>query len=151
LQFRIFDAINNDLDDLSEVFFTYPIGKPTRGKISSFFGYRKDPFHKRKALHTGIDFSAGTGTSVITTADGVVKSAGWRKGYGKCIIVQHKSGYKTLYGHLSKIKVIKGQKVKSGDLIGKVGSTGRSTGPHLHYEVYKDGKRINPKNYLSMG
>jgi murein DD-endopeptidase MepM/ murein hydrolase activator NlpD len=145
------DAINNDLDDLSEVFFTYPFGKPTSGKISSFFGYRKDPFHKRKALHTGIDFSAGTGTPVITTADGVVKSAGWRKGYGKCIVVQHKSGYKTLYGHLSKIKVIKGQKVKSGDLIGKVGSTGRSTGPHLHYEVYKDGKRINPKNYLNMG
>lgn len=145
------DAINNDLDNLSEVFFTYPIGKPTRGKISSFFGYRKDPFHKRKALHTGIDFSAGTGTPVITTADGVVKSAGWRKGYGKCIVVQHKSGYKTLYGHLSKIKVIKGQKVKSGDLIGKIGSTGRSTGPHLHYEVYKDGKRINPKNYLNMG
>lgn len=145
------DAINNDLDDLNEVFFTYPIGKPTRGRISSHFGYRKDPFHKRKALHTGIDFSARTGTPVITTADGVIKSAGWRKGYGKCIVVQHKSGYKTLYGHLSKINVKAGQKVKSGDMIGKVGSTGRSTGPHLHYEVYKNGKRINPKNYLTMG
>ncbi len=145
------DAINNDIDDLSNVFFTYPLGKPTMGKISSNFGYRKDPFHKRKAMHTGIDFSAGTGTPVITTADGVIKSAGWRKGYGKCIVIQHKSGYKTLYGHLSKINVKKGQKVKSGDLIGKVGSTGRSTGPHLHYEVYKDGKRINPKSYLTMG
>ena len=145
------DAINSDLDDLSYVFFTYPFGKPTRGKVSSYYGYRKDPFHKRRALHTGIDFSARRGTPVITTADGVVKSAGWRKGYGKCIVIQHKSGYKTLYGHLSKIKVVKGQKVKSGDLIGKVGSTGRSTGPHLHYEVYKNGKRINPKNYLNMG
>jgi len=145
------DAISNDLDDISNVFFTYPFGKPTRGRVSSNYGYRKDPFHKRKALHTGIDFSAGTGTPVISTADGIVKSAGWRKGYGKCIVIQHYSGYKTLYGHLSKIKVIKGQKVKSGDLIGKVGSTGRSTGPHLHYEVYKNGKRINPKNYLNMG
>jgi len=145
------DAINNDLDDLSEVFFTYPFGKPTRGKVSSSFGYRKDPFNKRRAMHTGVDFSAGTGTPVITTADGVVKSAGWRKGYGKCVVVQHKSGYKTLYGHLSRINVKAGQKVKSGDLVGKVGSTGRSTGPHLHYEVYKDGKRINPKNYLTMG
>jgi len=145
------DAINNDIDDLSNVFFTYPIGKPTMGKVSSYFGYRKDPFHKRRALHTGIDFSTGTGTQVITTADGVIKSAGWRKGYGKCIVVQHKNGYKTLYGHLSKINVKKGQKVKSGELIGKVGTTGRSTGPHLHYEVYKNGKRINPKNYLTMG
>ena len=145
------DTINNDIDSLSNVFFTYPIGKPTRGKVSSYFGYRRDPFHNRKALHTGIDFSTGRGTQVITTADGVIKSAGWRKGYGKCIVIQHKGGYKTLYGHLSKINVKKGQKVKSGELIGKVGSTGRSTGPHLHYEVYKNGKRINPKNYLTMG
>ena len=145
------DAINSDIDDLSSVFFTYPIGKPTKGKISSNFGYRKDPFHKRKAMHTGVDFSAGTGTPVISTADGVIKSAGWQRGYGKCVVIQHKDGYKTLYGHLSKITVKKGQKVKSGDLIGKVGSTGRSTGPHLHYEVHKNGKKINPKSYLTMG
>ncbi len=145
------DNINNDIDSLNNIFYTYPIGKPTKGKVSSYFGYRKDPFHKRKALHTGIDFGTGTGTPVITTADGVIKSAGWHKGYGKFVVVQHKGGYKTLYGHLSKINVRKGQKVRSGELIGKVGSTGRSTGPHLHYEVYKDGKRINPKNYLTMG
>ena len=145
------DAINKDIDDLSNVFFTYPIGKPTSGRISSNFGYRKDPFHKRKALHTGVDFSARTGTPVISTADGVIKSAGWQRGYGKCVVIQHKDGYKTLYGHLSKITVKKGQKVKSGDLIGKVGSTGRSTGPHLHYEVHKNGKKINPKSYLTMG
>jgi len=145
------DNINNDIDSLNNIFYTYPIGKPTKGKVSSYFGYRKDPFHKRKALHTGIDFGTETGTPVIATADGVIKSAGWHKGYGKFVVVHHKGGYKTLYGHLSKINVRKGQKVKSGELIGRVGSTGRSTGPHLHYEVYKDGKRINPKNYLTMG
>jgi len=145
------DAINKDIDNLSKVFRVYPIGKPARGLISSGYGYRKDPFHKRKAFHSGLDISSRYGVSVKSTAEGVVEKAGWYKGYGKCVIIRHESGYKTLYGHLSKITVKRGQKIASGEVIGRVGSTGRSTGPHLHYEIIKNGKRINPKKYLTMG
>ena len=145
------DAINKDIENLSKVFRVYPIGKPAHGLISSAYGYRKDPFHKRKAFHSGIDFDSNHGVSVKSTADGVVERAGWYKGYGKCVIIRHENGYKTLYGHLSRISVKRGQKIESGEVIGRVGSTGRSTGPHLHYEILKNGKRINPKKYLTMG
>ena len=145
------DAIDKDIENLSKVFRNYPIGKPIGGLISSNYGYRIDPFKKRRAFHSGIDFNSGYGSLVKSTAEGVVEKAGWYKGYGKCVVIKHSSGYKTLYGHLSKISVKRGQKVVSGDIIGKVGSTGRSTGPHLHYEIIKNGKRINPKKYLTMG
>lgn len=115
----------------------------------SGFGYRIDPVYKTTHMHTGVDFTANTGTEVFVTGDGVVEELqnnGW--GYGKCIIVDHGFGYKTLYAHLSAFKVKQGQKVKRGELIGLIGSTGKSTGPHLHYEVIKDGEKVNPIGYF---
>ncbi len=148
------DYINfmeEDINNLKQTLINYPIGRPSSGSVVSKYGYRKDPFNKRIAFHSGIDIDSNYGDSVIATADGVVEKAGWSDGYGKCIVIKHKNGYKTLYGHLSKIKVKRGQKIKSGDLIGNVGSTGRSTGPHLHYEVLKYDKKLNPINYVSLG
>lgn len=114
----------------------------------SGFGYRVDPVYKTRQMHTGMDFTADTGSDVYATGDGVVEIAEdklW--GYGKCIVINHGFGYKTLYAHLSGFKVRQGQKVKRGELIGLVGSTGKSTGPHLHYEVIKNGEKINPIAY----
>lgn len=115
----------------------------------SGFGYRIDPVYKTRHMHTGVDFTANKGTEVFVTGDGVVKEIQnkvW--GYGKCIIVDHGFGYQTLYAHLSAFKVKEGQKVKRGELIGLIGSTGKSTGPHLHYEVIKDGEKVNPIGYF---
>ena len=145
------DSIKKDIDDLSKAFEYYPIGFPSKGRISSGFGHRKDPFHKRMAFHSGIDINSAFGSEVVSTAKGIVEKAGWCDGYGKCVVIKHRDGYKTLYGHLSKVSVKRGQKIESGQLIGKVGSTGRSTGPHLHYEVIKNRKKLNPKKYLTMG
>lgn len=114
----------------------------------SGFGYRIDPVYKTRQMHTGMDFTANTGADVYATGDGVVEIAEdklW--GYGKCIVINHGFGYKTLYAHLSGFKVRQGQKVTRGQLIGLVGSTGKSTGPHLHYEVIKNGEKINPIAY----
>lgn len=115
----------------------------------SGFGYRIDPVYKTRHMHTGVDFTANKGTEVFVTGDGMVKEIqnnNW--GYGKCIIVDHGFGYQTLYAHLSAFKVKVGQKVKRGELIGLIGSTGKSTGPHLHYEVIKDGTKVNPIGYF---
>lgn len=145
------EYLENDIDTINATLTTYPLGKPVAaGHLTSNFGNRSDPFKKRLAFHSGIDLSASYGNSVIATADGTVEQAGWNGGYGKCILIRHKNGYQTLYGHLSKIRVKKGEKVKSGDLIGNIGSTGRSTGPHLHYEVIKNKKKINPFPYISL-
>ncbi len=144
------EYLEKDIDRMKVTLASYPLGKPSSGNLSSNFGHRKDPFRKGVAFHSGIDLNANRGNSVIATADGVVEKAEWNGGYGRCIVIRHKNGYKTLYGHLSKIKVKKGQRVKSGDLIGNVGSSGRSTGPHLHYEVIKDDKKINPFPYISL-
>lgn len=148
---KYLDSISKRTEDAIRILRTYPIGAPIDNPISSLYGYRVDPFKKKRAFHSGIDFSASSGTPVKTTADGIVAVAGRYGGYGKCVIIRHKNGFKTLYAHLSKIKVVKGQKVLSGDEVGKVGSTGRSTGPHLHYEIMKNGKRVNPKKYIDMG
>ena len=145
-----FDAVENDIDKLIDIIKTVPIGKPLSGKINSGFGYRKDPINSRLAFHSGIDIDAYWGQPVIATADGVVSHAGWYKGYGKTVIVEHKNGYETLYGHLSGLNVKEGQYVKSGDVIGFAGSTGRSTGPHLHYEILKNNQNVDPARYLSL-
>jgi murein DD-endopeptidase MepM/ murein hydrolase activator NlpD len=97
-----------------------------------------------------VDIDAKFGDPVVATADGVVKKTGWQGSYGKTVVIQHEDGFETIYGHLSKISVEEGQKVKVGEVIGKAGNTGRSTGTHLHYEVIKDGKRVNPSNFLSL-
>jgi murein DD-endopeptidase MepM/ murein hydrolase activator NlpD len=144
------DFMEQDIDGLFDVLESVPVGTPLSGKINSGFGYRRDPFNSRLALHSGVDIEAKSQQPVIATADGTVKHAGWYKGYGKTVIIKHKHGYKTLYGHLSRVDVNKDQRVKSGDIIGHAGSTGRSTGTHLHYEVIIGGKNINPMRYLSL-
>ncbi len=113
------------------------------------YGIRIDPIYRTRMMHSGLDFTADRGTEVYATGDGVVvKVESKRWGYGKSIIVDHGFGYKTLYAHLSKFEVKEGQKVKRGELIGLIGSTGKSTGPHLHYEVIKDGEKVNPIGYF---
>jgi len=121
---------------------------PVQGPVVSGFGYRIHPiFHVRK-MHTGIDIDADMGSPVKAAAEGTVVAAGWRGGYGKCVILLHPNGLATLYGHLSEISVDVGQSVKKGQIIGKVGSTGYSTGPHLHFEVRVTGDPVNPMGYL---
>ncbi len=144
------DYIKKDIDYLFNTVKSIPVGTPLKGKINSSFGYRKDPFKSRSGFHSGLDIDANYRQHVVATADGVVTKASWHTNYGKTVIVKHKDNYETLYGHLSKLQVKEGQEVKVGDVIGKAGSTGRSTGTHLHYEVIKDGKRVNPKNFLSL-
>ncbi len=144
------DYMKKDIDYLFNTVKSIPVGTPLKGKINSTFGYRKDPFKSRSGFHSGLDIDANYGQHVVATADGVVTKASWHTNYGKTVIVKHKDNYETLYGHLSNLQVKEGQEVKVGDVIGKAGSTGRSTGTHLHYEVIKDGKRVNPKNFLSL-
>jgi len=125
-----------------------PIADKDVGRFASGFGYRIHPIYKTKKMHSGVDLAAPLGTKVHATGNGIVILANLsRGGYGKRILIDHGYGYKTLYGHLSKILVKSGQKVKRGDLIGEVGSTGRSTAPHLHYEVRKNNKAQDPINF----
>lgn len=120
---------------------------PVRGYLSGGFGYRTDPFNGLRDFHPGIDISAPSGSKVIATADGSVMSVGRHAGYGKMIIIDHRFGISTRYGHLGQMIVRVGQKVKKGEVIGYVGSTGRSTGPHLHYEVRLHEQRLNPLRF----
>jgi murein DD-endopeptidase MepM/ murein hydrolase activator NlpD len=125
-----------------------PIKNEELKHMASGFGYRSDPFTKIRKFHNGMDFSAKSGTPIYATGDGVVKKAdGTVSGFGNHIEINHGYGFMTLYAHLSKYKVRAGQKVKRGDIIGYVGSTGRSEAPHLHYEVHKNGKVVNPLNF----
>ncbi len=128
-----------------------PIGYPYHGSITSTFGHRENPFEGSAIeTHKGLDIRAPMGAPVKATAKGNVHFAGVKGGYGNCIILKHGNGFETLYGHLSKIWVKAGQKIEIGQQIGNVGSTGRSTGPHLHYEVHKNGQRINPESFLTL-
>ncbi|MGJ5041294.1 MULTISPECIES: M23 family metallopeptidase [unclassified Bradyrhizobium] len=130
-----------------------PYRKPVIGEVefTSGFGVRSDPFLGRPAMHTGLDFRAATGDPVRVTANGKVVNAGWAGGYGRMVEVDHGNGLSTRYGHLSEINVKIGQHVKIGDIIGEVGSTGRSTGPHLHYETRIDGEAVDPQKFLRAG
>ncbi len=121
---------------------------PVRGWVSSHFGYRVSPFTGRRELHKGLDIVNRRGTPVVSTADGEVVFAGYKNGYGKMVIVDHGLDRITKYGHLSKITVHSGDTVTRGQELGKIGSSGRSTGPHLHYEVVVNGKAVDPVDYL---
>ena len=125
-----------------------PDVRPVPGFFSHGYGWRKDPFTGRREFHQGVDIVADRGTSVIATADGVVSRAERYMGYGKMVHLSHGYGMATRYAHLSEILVRPGQRVRRGDVIGRVGSTGRSTGPHLHYEVFRAGRRVDPRRYL---
>ena len=125
-----------------------PVKNEELKQMASGFGYRSDPFTKIRKFHKGMDFSAKSGTPIYATGDGLVKKADAKvSGFGNHIEINHGYGYMTLYAHLSKYKVRAGQKVKRGDIIGYVGSTGRSEAPHLHYEVHKNGEVVNPLNF----
>ncbi len=125
-----------------------PVPNKNLKRMASGFGMRTHPIYKLRKMHWGMDFSAPTGTEIFSTGDGVISQVILsRGGYGKHVVIDHGFGYETLYGHMSKVDVRRGQKVKRGDIIGLVGNTGTSSAPHLHYEVIKDGKKINPANF----
>jgi len=127
----------------------YPEGRPIKkGWISSHFGYRKDPFTGKKAFHHGVDFAGKKGIDVFSVAAGVVSRTGKQSGYGAMVEVNHGNGYATRYGHNGEILVKAGDRITKGQVIAKMGSTGRSTGPHVHFEVLRNGKKVNPWKYL---
>ena len=121
---------------------------PTAGWMSSVFGHRNDPFTGAWTMHWGIDISTNTGNPIMATADGIVIKVQTDKYLGKSVTISHGNGFTTVYGHMSNFAVKAGQKVKRRDIIGYIGSTGKAAGPHVHYEVHRDGKRVDPRNYL---
>ena len=140
-------------DKLARVMAALPLRKPVTGEIdtTSAFGVRLDPFLNRPAMHTGIDFRGNTGEPIHATAAGTVTSAGWSGGYGRMIEIDHGNGLATRYGHLSAIEVKVGQTIRIGQVVGLLGSTGRSTGPHLHYETRINGEAVDPARFLRAG
>ncbi|WP_214227096.1 M23 family metallopeptidase [Pedobacter sp. B4-66] len=145
---KFYEAYLNKMIDY--VAFT-PIGYPHFGAITSGYGHRENPFSGQNIeTHKGLDFKGKQGEIVKSTASGKVTYAGRRGGYGNCIVINHGNGFETYYGHLSRILISQGEQVKAGENIGKIGSTGRSTGPHLHYEIHKNGKVINPRSFLTL-
>jgi len=146
---RQLSVLDGVLDNRQIRAATIPAGRPIHGGwISSVFGYRKDPFTGKRAFHPGIDFAGRKGQPVYAVAAGVVTFAGKYWGYGNLVEITHGHGYQTLYGHNSKIEVKEGDIVRRGEEIAKMGSTGRSTGPHSHLEVRKNGKAINPMKFV---
>ena len=138
---------------LTHAISSIPLRKPVDGDIdpASGFGVRMDPFTSSPAMHTGLDLHGETGDPVRATADGKVTSAGWSGGYGRVIDIDHGNGMSTRYGHLSAIDVRVGQSIRTGQIIGRIGSTGRSTGPHLHYETRVRGGAVDPQKFLRAG
>ena len=152
VQSRSLDEIERLAENKAELIEAIPSIQPIKNqdltRMASGYGYRTDPFTKKRRFHYGMDFSARKGTPIYATGNGVVKRADNRSsGYGKHIRIDHGFGYISLYAHLSKYNVRRGQRVKRGDIIGYVGNSGRSVGPHLHYEIFKDKKKINPLNF----
>ena len=152
IQSKSFDDIielaKNKSDMLAALPAIQPVSNKNLSRMASGYGYRIHPIYKTRKLHTGMDFSAKTGTPIYATGDGKIsKVRRSRRGYGNHVIIDHGYGYKTLYAHMHKYSVKKGQKVKRGEIIGYVGNTGTSVAPHLHYEVHKDGRKINPVNF----
>jgi murein DD-endopeptidase MepM/ murein hydrolase activator NlpD len=140
-------------EQLSRSLVWMPVRKPVTGDVdlSSTFGVRIDPFLHIAAMHTGIDFRGEVGDPIHATAAGTVTTAGWSGGYGKMVEIDHGNGLATRYGHLSQIEVAVGDQVKVGQVVGHMGSTGRSTGPHLHYETRIDGEAVDPQKFLDAG
>lgn len=144
-----YSEVESELQNLQSRLEHTPSIWPTKGWNSRGYGMKFDPFTGYKQMHRGIDIANHNGTPIIATANGTIKVVGNQKsGMGKYVTINHGFGFQTRYGHLSKITVKRGQKVKRGDVIGMMGSTGYSTGPHLHYEVIRNGKFLNPHNYI---
>jgi len=146
---ELFELVKNKTNMMASIPAILPVSLK-KASIVSGYGYRIHPIFKAMRMHTGIDIAAAKGTPVYASGDGLVTSSSQESGYGNVVNISHGYGYVTKYAHLAKSAVRKGQKVKRGDLIGYIGSTGLSTAPHLHYEVLKGGKTINPVNYFYM-
>ena len=145
---EVIDLAKNKANMLASIPAIQPIANKDLGRVASGYGYRIHPIYKTRKLHTGMDFTAPQGTPIYATGDGkIAKVRRSRRGYGNHVIVDHGYGYQTLYAHMTKYIVYRGQKVKRGEIIGYVGSTGTSVAPHLHYEVIKNKRKINPVNY----
>lgn len=140
--------IKDYLSQQRDIYFATPKGWPAEGRITSAFGNRVHPMSGKKDYHSGIDIAADPGTSVHATADGIVSFAGFSGGNGNLVVIEHGFGFSTFYAHNKKVNVKVGQKIKRGDVISYIGSTGSSTGPHVHYEVWEDGKALNPYKFL---
>ena len=148
LQERSFQELVEYLEDQKSLLASTPSIWPVKGWLTSGFGYRTSPFTGRREMHHGLDVATRSGTPIIAPADGIVAFAGREGGFGNLLTIDHGYGVVTKYGHCSAIDVKIGQKVKRGDVIARVGNTGRSTGPHLHYEVAVNGVSINPMRYI---
>ncbi len=144
------NSLISGIDKLIKDFRGTPMGYPTEGRITSGFGLRRNPITGRLEFHLGLDIANRWGTPVRATADGVVIKAGWCGLLGRCVEIRHDNGFETFYGHLSKITVFKGQRVERGMIIGLMGSSGRSTGPHLHYSVKWGSKVLNPLPFVEV-
>jgi murein DD-endopeptidase MepM/ murein hydrolase activator NlpD len=139
------ELVKNKANLLARTPAIQPVSNKDLNRVASGFGYRIDPVYKTTKFHAGLDFSAPQGTPIYATADGTVTMSGNKgNGFGNHVIINHGYGYETLYGHMVRVKARNGQIVKRGEVIGWVGSTGKSTGPHCHYEVHKNGKEIDP-------
>ena len=153
IQSKSFDEVIEMATKKSDMLASIPAIQPVTNKelkrLSSGYGRRIDPYYKKLKFHYGVDFSAPQGTPIYATGNGTVKmTKKSRRGFGNHIVIDHSYGYESLYAHMQKYTVRRGQKVKRGDLIGYVGNSGKSTAPHLHYEVHKDGRKVNPAYYF---
>lgn len=139
--------IQNYLNLQKDLYLATPKGIPVEGTISSQYGKRQDPRSGVEEFHSGLDIATSPGNPLRATADGIVSFSGWNRGSGNLVVLEHGFGFSTFYAH-NKMNAVKvGQKVKRGDIIGYVGATGNATGPHVHYEIWKDGNPVNPNNY----
>lgn len=150
-----FEASSQQLSVLESMLFeqelelkSQPTTRPSDGFVTSGFGYRMHPILGGRAHHNGIDFDANTGDPVRSAGNGLVKYAGWKNGFGNVVEIDHQNGYVTVYAHNSAFTVKEGDVVRAGQMVAKAGSTGRSTGPHVHFEVHKDGRAVNPRAFL---
>lgn len=154
LQSKSFDELVTLLGSREVRLLSTPAIQPILNKdlkqLSSGFGVRVDPIYRTAKMHSGMDFTARVGTPIYATGNGRVQNAGWDQGYGNAILINHGYGYQTKYAHMSRLKARAGQNVKRGEVIGYVGSTGKSTAPHLHYEVHVNGRPVNPALYYFM-
>jgi len=146
-----YNTIFNKIKSNEKMFRHIPSIAPVKGYIGSRYGYRTDPIDGKRRMHSGLDFPVNLNTDVVATGDGVVTKAQYDSGWGRYIKIDHGYGYETIYAHLWKINVKKGQKVKRGDKIGKSGNSGRAAGFHLHYEVHKNNKTVDPLRYFFTG
>ncbi len=142
------DGIKKYLRVQKDFFRVTPRGFPAWGRLTSHYGKREDPFDAEIHFHPGVDIAAGPGTPIRATADGMVSHSGWAGNSGNVVVLEHGRGFSTIYAHNARNVVKAGQRVKRGDILGYVGSTGRSTGSHVHYEVWQNGRRVDPQKFL---